>query len=305
MVNDETRNKSTYYIIKRYGSFEPSKVTVISIYFHLNRSKHHNGFYKPWLKNFFQSVTSPLVIFTDKNYIEDLLILRNKFHLPTTLYITRSIWSVMKENEMKRNRTYTFNYQNKLQSLDREKHIHNPNLYAIWNLKTFISDKLAEDNFYKSSAFIFTDSGAWREGIFENWPDQNFIMNLTNILDDKILLGQIDNETIMLKQANFPDVDLIQGGFFLGSQKAMHNFHEDFWKIHDLNFDRGLFCGKEQVTMNFYAYNMSNNVKLDIIRRNCTKNINRNFFYQNYFASEKYYPCYGKRESLLSIKREK
>ena len=295
--------KQSYYTIERYGSLESSSVTVISVYFRLDKSKHSDDAYKKWLRNFFLSVSSPLVIFTDKNSIGDLLELRNLLQLPTTLYVTNSIWNVMNENGEKRNRNYTFNYQNKQHSLDREKHIHNPNLYALWNLKSFIVDKIAQDNLYKSSAFIYTDSGAWRNHILENWPDQNIVMNLTSFLKDKILLGQLSHESNALRNQNFPDLDLIEGTFFMGSQKALHHFKEGFWRIHDDRFDKGLFVGKDQVLMNIYAYNMSNSVKLDIWRRKCSSNFDEWFFYQNFLALDKYYPCTGQRESLLSIKR--
>ena len=60
----------------------------------------------------------------------------------------------MDENGRQRKRNYTHNYQNRQHSLDREKKIHNPNLYAIWNLKPFIADLIAQDNLYNSSAVV-------------------------------------------------------------------------------------------------------------------------------------------------------
>ena len=300
-----TQYKPNYYTIETYGPLETSPVTVISVFFQLNKSKHSNDKYKNWTRDFFLSVSSPLVIFTDKSSIKNLLELRNKLQLRTRIYIMNNIWQVMLENEQMRKRNYTQNYLFKQQSLDREKNFHNPNLYAIWNLKSFIADKIATDNFYKSSTFIYSDSGAWRYGIIEDWPDQNVVMKLTNILSDKILLGQLRHEKKAFKRkSKYPDLDLIEGGFFMGSQKALRHFNEEFWRIHDDRFDKGLFVGKDQVLMNIYAYNMSNSVKLDIWRRNCFSNLNKWFFYQNFLASNKYYPCDGKRESLLSINRD-
>ena len=78
-------------------------------------------------------------------------------------------------------------------------------------------------------------------------------MNLTNILNDKILLGQLSHESNALRNQNFPDLDLIEGTFFMGSQKALRHFKEGFWRIHDDRFDKGLFVGKDQVLMNIYA----------------------------------------------------
>jgi hypothetical protein len=295
--------KQTYYRVETYGSLKSSKVTVVSLYFQLGQSKHSADEYKSWIKNFFLSVSSPLVIFTDKESIKDLLELRNRLNYQTTLYVTDNIWNVMGENGKQRKRNYTHNYQNKQHSLDREKHIHNPNLYALWNLKSFIADKIAQDNFYKSSAFIYTDSGAWRDHAIENWPDNNVTMSILNILNDKMLFGQLGHESNALSNANFPDFDLIEGTFFMGSKKALHDFKEGFWSIHDTRYDKGEFVGKDQVLMNLYAYKMTKSIKLDIWRRQCSANFNEWFFYQNYFASNKNYPCTSTRESLLSINR--
>lgn len=141
--------------IERYGSIESSSASVISVYFQLNKSKHSHDEYLKWLNNFILSVSSPMIIVTDsKASILDLIKLR-KF--PTSLYVVNSIWDVMKEISTERNRNYTENYIYRQNSLDREKHIHNPSLYAIWNLKSFISNKIANENFYRSSAFIYTD----------------------------------------------------------------------------------------------------------------------------------------------------
>ncbi len=89
--------KKTYYTVETYGPLNSSKVTVISLYFQLNKSKHSLGQYQSWIKNFFQSVSSPLVIFTDRESLKDLLELRNRNNCQTTLYVADNIWKVMDE----------------------------------------------------------------------------------------------------------------------------------------------------------------------------------------------------------------
>ena len=150
-----TYNKNNDFKIERYGSRNASSVTVISMYFKLGKSKHSHEKYLKWLNNFLLSVSAPLVIFTDKNAsIVDQIKLRK---YPTSLYVTESIWDVMREISKERNKNYMHNYLHTQNLLDREKHLHNPSLYAIWNLKSFISEKIAKDNFYQSSMFIYTD----------------------------------------------------------------------------------------------------------------------------------------------------
>ena len=43
--------------------------------------------------------------------------------------------------------------------IDPEKHIHNSNLYAVWNLKAFITYKILKQNPFNSTFFIYTDKG--------------------------------------------------------------------------------------------------------------------------------------------------
>ena len=100
----------------------------------------------------------------------------------------------MKENERQRKKNYTWYYKHEQLEVDREKEIHNSNLYALWNLKTFIVDKIAQENFYNSSSFIYTDSGAWRHQLIKDWPDRYQVMNLIEHLNGKVLLGQLVDE---------------------------------------------------------------------------------------------------------------
>jgi hypothetical protein len=221
-----------------------------------------------------------------------------------------------------RNKNYTYNYQNKQHKLDRENHIHNPNLYALWNLKSFISDKVARENPYGSSTFIYSDgnilslsflkllrfcyfiliAGAWRIRVYEDWPDVDFVMNVSKLLQDKMLFGQLINEADVLKGSTFPDLDLIEGTFFMGSKNALKSFKEDFWKLHDQMFDEGKFVGKDQTLMNLYAFNISlKSVKLKIWKLSCNTTYNPWFFYQCYFANKTFYSCSNPKISLLSI----
>ena len=252
----DRRQTHNLYTVERYGPLVSSNVTVISHYFQLKKSKHSIVDYKKWVRNFFISVSSPLVIFTDKqSFIQELLELRTLLNQPTTLYVTDSIWNVLKENEGIRKLNYISNYKKEQLKLDREKQIHNSNLYALWNLKSFVTDKIAQENFYNSSAFIYSDSGAWRHQIIKDWPDNYQVMSLIEDLNDRVLLGQLDDEKkFIYKNCQFPDIDLIEGTFFMGSQKAVHHFKEEFWHIHDKKLQKGEFIGKDQILMNIILY---------------------------------------------------
>ena len=46
--------------------------------------------------------------------------------------------------------------------MDPEKQIHSPELYAIWNAKSWMLLKTAEANVFKSKHFFWADIGAWQ-----------------------------------------------------------------------------------------------------------------------------------------------
>lgn len=97
----------------------------------------------------------------------------------------------MRDLELERSMNYIKAYQEQQLALDPEKEIHSPELYAIWNLKHHLVAKVTYLNPYDSDLFIYTDSGAWRNRAFKDWPDQKFVRNLKRNLKDRILYGQI------------------------------------------------------------------------------------------------------------------
>ena len=114
----------------------------------------------------------------------------------------------MSELEKFRNKSYLKIYKEKQLKLDLEKNKHSPELYAVWNLKTYLMKKVTQENPFKSKFFIYTDSGAWRNRKFNNWPDELIVKNVSKKLKNRILYGQI----------GFPDKDafLTNGTFIQG-----------------------------------------------------------------------------------------
>lgn len=275
-------------------------ITIVSSYFLLNKSKHNKEKYRIWISNFFQSVSSPLILFTNNKSIDQELLNLRK-NLPTTLYFYNSHWDILKELETNRNKSYSPSYLNIQHGLDSEKTIHNPDLYAIWNTKTFITYKISQENPYGSQTFIYTDAGAWRYNVYPDWPNKTFTTILMNDIKDKILIGQVKDLTL-LNNSKFPDVDLIQGGFFLGSKKAIEILYKNFWNIHDERMDKNLFVGIDQNIMNILAFEKYSKsvVRLKSWYNGCKSKTNIWFFYQKYLASDDFYGC-SQRESLLIV----
>ena len=113
----------------------------------------------------------------------------------------------MTEFEKKRKKNYTNEYKEKQLLIDREKKIHSAELYAVWNLKTYILNQVAKVNPFKSEFFIYTDSGAWRGSQFNNWPDESFIHKVKDKIQDRVLYGQVGYDP----KDNNLNKNLIQG----------------------------------------------------------------------------------------------
>jgi len=166
-------------------------------------------------------------------------------------------------------------------------------------MKSFITNKIAKVNPFGSSVFIYTDAGAWRDKPLLNWPNAKQVAAVSGLIKDKILFGQISNWYSEDSQ-NFPQCDIIEGGFFMGTAKALDNFENRFWHLHDQRLKQGLFVGKDQTKMNLLVFNST--MKMSIARLKtwdvgCT--VDMWFFYQYYLADDHFYECKQPREQLL------
>ena len=271
--------------------------TVVSMYFKLGASKHSLSEYNAWIVNMLKSVQAPLVMYTDNTSIEFLQANRNSSHYTTTFFIYDDVWGVMRELEMRRNMSYLVPYQTEQHEKDPERAIHNPSLYACWNLKTYILAKASEMNEYNSEFFIYTDAGAWREKAFTDWPHEEFVRNVSQRLNGRMLLGQV-----YAKQSKFNvGRDHIEGGFFAGSKQAIASYQRVFYDLHDQWLLAGFFIGKDQSMINMLAFVT---YKESIVRLSAWNSTNGCsnvwFFYQYFFASADEYSCPIKdRLSLL------
>ena len=281
--------------------------TVISMYFPLIKSKHSQDEFYRWNKNALMSIKAPFVLFTDnktKYSFEQIKPNQSKI----TYFIYKDIWDLMNELENTRNKIYINEYKNNQWQKDPEKNIHNPELYAIWNLKAFICNKTIHLNPYHSKFFIYTDLGAWRHQIIPNWPDQNFTQILHKKLNNRMLFGQIN----YVDDSNLFEItrDSIEGTFYAGSKLAIKKYADSFYDVHDDRlFNKNLFIGKDQTHMNYLVYktNSSSYVLLKTWKlHDC--NLNKDkiiydpwLFYQQYFSLEIYFYCsYEKKLSILT-----
>ena len=102
--------------------------------------------YDVWVHKMLASVNrAPLVMFVDTVSYERLKRARTVSNTTrTTFVVYESIWSLMSELEAERNRTYAHEYRTNQYELDEESHIHTPELYATWNLKSYFVHKVSK-----------------------------------------------------------------------------------------------------------------------------------------------------------------
>ena len=223
------------------GELELSPTTVISIYFQF-KSKHTTDKYDAWLNNFLTSVSgAPLVLFIDTKSYERFKHMRHRDNTSTIYIVYDNIWDLMREFENKTGRVFTDEYRRRQWNMDIEKKYHTPELYAIWNLKSFYVNKVVEQNPYQSEFFIYTDAGAWRDRAIPDWPDQTFVKEVKAKMGGKGLLFGL----ISMKHHEWPGWrDAVEGTFFAGTAEELTEYQKVFFQIHDKLLDAGRFIGK-------------------------------------------------------------
>jgi hypothetical protein len=271
------------------------RTTVISVYFELTKSKHSVKEYNKWIKYMTDSVKSPLAIILSHD--DYLRFKKLRKHAVTKFYVIEDIWLIMKELEFERNASYLRNFVQDQNDIDPENFRHNPNLYAIWDLKSYFCHKISQENPFGSSFFIYTDAGAWHNGVLPDWPDTDFVKNsLVQFLDDRVLFGQV-NKYKYFDERN----DIIEGTFFAGSAKALKEFYNNFFSIHDQRLKEGLFVGKDQTIMNLLAFKYYPHtvIRLATWELNCTFEYDPWRFFQYFFSANTSLHCTDDRLSLL------
>ena len=289
-ITKVTFNQKLNCQIIQLGHVTSSQIATVSVYFNFDKSKHSRREYDKWQEFFFTSVTStPLVVFTDKASIFDLMNHASRSTNPKTFYVFEEIWDITRLIESDRNKIgqYVDNYKNVQYSIDPERHFHSPELYAVWNAKSFLMKYASSEagNIYSSKFFLYTDIGAFRKEIFANWPDVEHAMEISVGLRDRILFSQVRD--------SLPDPydvrgEYIEGGFFAGSSKALHFFYDKFYELHDEFLDLGLFIGKDQMMMNVMVKvrhaDKICKLWLESFRTQCVPKKDAWFVYQDYLA---------------------
>lgn len=226
--------------------------TIVTAYYKFP-SKHSHDKYNEWMRNMLENLVSPIVIFTDvetKDQIEDY---RKRY-----MHITDIIIKPFNELLMYK---YLSVWNQQLE-LDPEKHIHNTNLYIIWNEKlNFV--KLAKDrNVFNSQWFLWMDIGCFRNRRevndielhrLSNWPSNE---RLETLPKNKLSLVRTSN-AFTPNNYNYDDNKITNtdlkhmisghvGGLFVIHRDAIDEIHTLYYEMIDKYIQHNRFAGKDQ-----------------------------------------------------------
>ena len=242
--------KDTRIVPKNWSAVNPSDpITVVTSFWFVKGSKNSKAQYESWIRAFLNQVTTNLVIFT-----------------------SRESWEAMGNLPTKGNVAFVLDYKEPFEipcatSLEEEYRAHQfaidphprfaPELYAIWNAKGCLVNRVIRENPFNSKYFFWVDIGSVRNPAWNTsteWPSLSRVKTIFKEHPDTPLFSMINPPEVHM--ANWTTDHgpfqpfLMQGGFFGGSRVGVKRFVREFWKLHDDYVQKGHFVGKDESLMN-------------------------------------------------------
>jgi len=190
---------------------------VITAYYPVKTGKHSTNEYDIWIQYFFDCVTCPVIFFCDSQMKLKLESKAGK----NIRFIERDFYSFKLMQEPWKSRWEEFH------KIDSEKHLHSPELYAVWGAKQeFVQEAI---QLQESKSYIWCDVGCFRfkrPGSFKN--TLNFI--------------QPEKITCLDTSLMYSKIALIGGGVLAGDKKAWEIFSNNYLQELEKNID-----GKDQI----------------------------------------------------------
>ena len=159
---------------------------VVTAYYPLTKSKHGIAAYRIWYTNFFQAVTAPVICFCPPEMEAEFRILAGS---NVRLVIREfSSFPMMSAEQMEKWRTWHLT--------DPERHIHSPELYAVWATKPYFV--LEAMRLYEAAIYVWCDIGCFRQpgrpGSFEYTskyiiPGKMTCIDIANTIGGTVLAG--------------------------------------------------------------------------------------------------------------------
>jgi hypothetical protein len=218
------------------------EVTVVSAYY-IIPSKYDNNQYINWIVSFFD-LNCNIVFFSDFETIE--LIKHkcsDKLKDKNIMFINKPFHELFYWSD-KFKKIWIDHHK-----LDREKKIHSPELYAIWNEKTKFVMHAIQLNPFKSSKFLWVDAGCFRN----NDLNKNYCKfpNGNKIPEDKMLFLNISKfiETDYINR-DFKKINRIGAAIYGSGIETWKKWTNTYDKMINTFILNNVFAGKDQSIIN-------------------------------------------------------
>lgn len=233
--------------VKGSAKWRFKMATVVSAFYPLGKSKHGVANYHTWLRNFC-AIPCNLVVATDEASAP--LIREARGGHPTEIIVRPfDAWQMTSPTMMEMWRRH--------HALDPERHIHSPELYAVWALKQEVVMEAIRRSAFGSQYFIWCDIGIQRVAAMQDWymtfpdirvcemicaPGQMAFLEVRPIPESLVRCWQ---QSLPLS-SGLPSVSL-GGGCIAGDVAAWTDFSSAYVRM-VAEFDAaGRFAGKDQL----------------------------------------------------------
>jgi hypothetical protein len=235
-----------------------SETTIISAFYPM-KSKHSIEKYKSWMANFLQ-IPAAMVIFTTEEFFFEIYNLRKDF-LDRTQVLVRPFDSFAMTCPAMRT------FWEKQWSIDPEKHIHTPELYAVWALKQEFVRIIVNQNPYRSQWFVWCDIGIQRypelQHFYNDFPSRVPELCETgrmSFLEVDRIPDEYVQDWLEKKPMKWPIPSVtLGGGCIVGDKDAWEDFGEAYKGMLQEYALRGWFAGKDQMV--FFTMLMEHRLK--------------------------------------------
>lgn len=232
---------------------ETGSISIVTAYYRLHdakgRFKHSTEEYNEWLKASVGSFNVTIFLFTSPDLEGFFTELRSPNLLPLHIITTfPTVWDNPFASRVRDD------YENAQQAMDPEKSFQTPEMYALWNSKSWLLNYTAHNFNHRSSVLFWVDAGAVRIGShYHNWPYVPRVAEIFKGSEDKIIIEAVFRFPSRLKSWNVSDgpvtVDILAGGFFGGSPASISKWTSTYQLFHDRYLADGFFVGKDQSVM--------------------------------------------------------
>ncbi|KZV95188.1 hypothetical protein EXIGLDRAFT_672383 [Exidia glandulosa HHB12029] len=232
-------------------------VLLVSAFFPVSQSRHTGSTaqYRRWMASFLGQIATDVYLYVPPYLApmaESLRPAEYKLYLNTSFATPFDVPPLL---EVGRD-----GFEAQLE-LDRERHQHSPELYAVWAAKPYFvsaASRATRGNGYRLAFWV--DVGSFREGAhaYKHWPDASrfdeAVATTTPVAEDSIFIPIDWAPPYWLekwKAADGPaDASWSEGSFFGGSMAAVDWYARTYYAYFNHWRAAGHFVGKDQTLMN-------------------------------------------------------